>query len=238
MRLLLAPLLLAPVIALAQATPPTAPTVPAQPRATQPAAQPPAPRPRPAPPAAAPTAAAPTAAAPPAAPTVARQAAPAPRSPPPPPPNPPERDNPARGPVTGLPLPRFAATRSDEINLRNGPGLRYQVEWVLTRKDMPVEIIRENDMWRRVRDADGAEGWVQTSTLSGRRVFVVIREAAPLRRRAADDAEVVARLAVGVMGRIRACAQDSAWCEVQAGGHRGFLPRTAFWGTYRNEPIN
>jgi SH3-like domain-containing protein len=238
MRLLLAPLLLAPVIALAQATLPTPPAAPAAPRATQPpaqsrpAAQQPAPRPRPTPPAATPAPAPAQRAAP------APQAAPAPPPPPPPPPNPPERDNPARGPVTGLPLPRFAATRSEEINLRNGPGLRYQVEWVLTRKDMPVEIIRENDVWRRVRDADGTEGWVQTGTLSGRRVFVVIRQAATLRRRAADDAEVVARLAVGVMGRIRACAQDSAWCEVQSGNFRGFLPRSAFWGTYRNEPVN
>jgi SH3-like domain-containing protein len=227
MRLLLAPLLLAPMIALAQTAAPTPPAAPAQPRATQPPRQatpaaPVAPRPRATPAPAAP----------------APQAAPAPPPPPPPPPNPPERDNPARGPVTGLPLPRFAATRSDEINLRNGPGMRYQVEWVLTRKDMPVEIIRENDVWRRVRDADGTEGWVQTGTLSGRRVFVVIRQAATLRRRAADDAEVVARLAVGVMGRIRACAQDATWCEVQAGSHRGFLPRSAFWGTYRNEPIN
>lgn len=218
-------LALLPIAALAQTTAPTPPASPSQPRAAPPQrlqAQP-TPRPRPAPPAATPAPAA--------------QAAPAPPSPPPPP-NPPERDNPVRGPVTGLPLPRFAATRTGEINLRNGPGLRYQVEWVLARKDMPVEIIRENDVWRRVRDADGTEGWVQTSTLSGRRVFVVIRQAATLRRRAADDAEVVARLAVGVMGRIRSCAQDSAWCEVQAGDYRGFLPRTAFWGTYRNEPIN
>lgn len=222
-------LLLLPAAVPAQTTAPAQPAQPAAPRAAQPPAQPrpqgqpapqAAPRPRPAPPAAAP------------------QAAPAPPPPPPPPPHPPVRENPVRGPVTGLPLPRFAATRSDEINLRAGPGMRYHVEWVLTRKDMPVEIIREHDVWRRVRDSEGTEGWVQTGTLSGRRVFVVVRSAATLRRRAAEDAEPVARLAVGVMGRIRGCADKADWCEVQAGGHRGFLPRSAFWGVYKDEPIN
>jgi SH3-like domain-containing protein len=63
-----------------------------------------------------------------------------------------------------------------------------------------------------------------------------------LRRRAAADAAPVARLAVGVIGRIRECAAASAWCEVQvttpAGTHRGFLPRSAFWGSYRGEAVN
>jgi SH3-like domain-containing protein len=157
--------------------------------------------------------------------------------------HPPERAADApRGPATGFPLPRFAATRSDDVNIRTGPGSRYPVEWVLKRRDMPVEIIREHDVWRRVRDWQGTEGWVQTNLLTGRRTFVVIAQEAVLRRRAAPDAEPVARLAVGVIGRIRECAAASAWCEVQvtSGGatHRGFLPRSAFWGSYRGEAVN
>ena len=41
---------------------------------------------------------------------------------------------------TGLPLPRFASLRSDEANVRSGPGTRYPIEWVFRRKGMPVEI--------------------------------------------------------------------------------------------------
>ena len=157
--------------------------------------------------------------------------------------HPPERPEDApRGPVTGFPLPRFAATRSDDVNIRTGPGSRYPVEWVLKRRDMPLEIIREHDVWRRVRDWQGTEGWVQTSLLTGRRTFVVIGEPATLRRRANAESDPIARLAVGVIGRIRDCAAGSAWCEVQvstpAGNHRGFLPRSAFWGSYRGEAIN
>ena len=35
-----------------------------------------------------------------------------------------------------------------------------------------MEIIQEYDNWRRVRDADGAEGWINQSLLSGRRTAI------------------------------------------------------------------
>jgi len=40
-------------------------------------------------------------------------------------------------------LPRYASLRSDEVNLRIGPGETYPIVWVFKRKDMPVEIIEQ-----------------------------------------------------------------------------------------------
>ena len=51
-----------------------------------------------------------------------------------------------------LPVPRFASLRSDKINLRAGPGLEFPVQWVYQRKHMPVEVIGEYDVWRKIRD--------------------------------------------------------------------------------------
>ena len=39
---------------------------------------------------------------------------------------------------TGAPLPRFAALRADEVNLRAGPGTEYPVEWVFLRRALPI----------------------------------------------------------------------------------------------------
>ncbi|RFD20846.1 hypothetical protein DY926_03610, partial [Komagataeibacter melaceti] len=94
-------------------------------------------------------------------------AAPAESAPPPPP-----VDN-SKGSVTGLPLPRFAALRADEVNLRTGPGQRYPIDWVYHRRGLPVKIEREFDVWRLVEDADGQKGWVQQATLVGTRTFVI-----------------------------------------------------------------
>ena len=58
-------------------------------------------------------------------------------------------------------LPRFASLRAGEINVRTGPGRRYPVEWVFVYRKMPIEIVAEFDTWRKVRDWQGIEGWVE-----------------------------------------------------------------------------
>ena len=164
----------------------------------------------------------------------------APPRPPPPPPEPPVPVRPAdapRGPVTGLPLPRFASLGSNRINLRRGPGTQFPIEWTYQRTGWPVEIIREFDVWLLVRDHDGAQGWVQRSFLVGRRHFVVRGETRPLLRRPEQQAPVVARLDPGVHGRIRRCDAGSPWCEVEVRGTRGWLMRSWFWGTYAGEAV-
>ena len=105
---------------------------------------------------------------------------------PPPPPAPTEPAKPpeaeTKGSATGLPLPRFAALRSDEVNLRAGPGTRYPIDWVYKRRDLPVEILREFEVWRLIQDPDGIKGWVHQATLTGRRAFIVTGGDATLRR--------------------------------------------------------
>jgi SH3-like domain-containing protein len=141
------------------------------------------------------------------------------------------------GSVTGRPLPRFASLRSSEINLRAGPGTRFPVEWTYTRAGLPVEIVREFDTWRRIRDMDGVEGWVHQSRLAPRRTFLVLGGAQTLRRAPDDQAAAVAQLAPGVIGTIRRCEAASAWCEVAVPGARGFLKREAMWGVYPGEEV-
>jgi len=80
---------------------------------------------------------------------------------------------PEKGSNTGLPLPRFAALRADEVNMRSGPGTRYPIQWVYKRRDLPVEVEREFDVWRLVEDMDGTKGWVHQATLVGTRTVVV-----------------------------------------------------------------
>ena len=153
---------------------------------------------------------------------------------------PPAERAPTIGSVTSLPLPRFAALRSDEVNMRSGPGTRFPIEWTYQRRELPVEIVREFELWRRIRDPEGTEGWVHQSTLMGRRSFVV--RGAPgtevmLRRRAEDQAQPVARLRPGVVGRLRACEANNAWCEAQIGEHRGYIKRADIWGVGPAEEV-
>jgi SH3-like domain-containing protein len=137
---------------------------------------------------------------------------------------------------SGLPLPRFASLRSDEVNVRTGPGSRYPVDWVFKRKGMPVEIVAEYENWRKIRDWQGASGWVYHSLLSGKRSFIVPAKTANLHKTPAASAEVVAKLEPEVLGEIRSCTGD--WCRVKVSGVSGWIERTGLWGVYKSEPIN
>ncbi len=44
---------------------------------------------------------------------------------------------------SGLKLPRFVSLRTEEVNVRAGPGVRYPVKWVFVRRNLPVEITAE-----------------------------------------------------------------------------------------------
>ena len=235
-RIVLAALLLAPAGARAEA--PRPPASQAAPRAQLPAARAPA-----APPTRPTPVVAPRPAAPPRHPAHTRQPSAKPPAPPPAAVAAPESEKPAeplKGSNTGLPLPRFATLRSDEVNFRSGPGTRYPIEWVYKRRDLPVQIEREFEIWRLVRDQEGVKGWVHQATLAPRRTAVVLGtggEEHLLRRDARDDASPVARLKPGVIVRLRSCEAGSPWCQAQAGDYRGWMKRADLWGVSPDEAI-
>lgn len=138
---------------------------------------------------------------------------------------------------SGLPIPRFASLKSDEVNVRTGPGSRYPIDWVFKRKGMPVEIVAEFENWRKIRDWQGAGGWVYQGLLTGKRSFIVPSKPASLYKTPSNTAEITARLDPEVIGEIRSCTGD--WCRVRVpGGVSGWLERTQIWGIYKSEPIN
>src|SRR5271155_3897215 len=118
--------------------------------------------------------------------------------------------------TSGLPVPRYVSLKSDHVNVRAGPTKDNDVAWVYTRPGLPVEITAEFENWRRVRDSEGAEGWVYHSLLSGRRTAVVTMkkkdDLAPLYDRADPEGTVAARLQAGVVAQIKKC--DSHWCHI------------------------
>jgi len=141
---------------------------------------------------------------------------------------------------SGLPLPRFVTLKADRVNVRRGPSGDHQVTWVFTRKGLPVEIVAEFEHWRRIRDSDGAEGWVYHSLLSGRRGVLVApwsdAKPVPLLDAVAADAKPVAMLGTGVMAEVDSCT--GAWCRISVEGHDGWVDQAKLWGVYPGEEVD
>ncbi len=142
---------------------------------------------------------------------------------------------------SGLPLPRFVSLKSGRVNLRVGPGKDYAVDWMYLKPGLPMEIIQEFDTWRKVRDADGTEGWISQSLLSGKRTAIVApwhrgkSTMVSLRSGPDDAAPTVAVLEPGASGLIEKC--DGSWCHLNFSGHDGYVEQTLIWGAYPGEVV-
>ncbi len=132
------------------------------------------------------------------------------------------------GSVTKRPVPRFVSMKASEGNVRRGPSLTHRVDWVFKHRDMPLEIISEYGNWRRVRDVDGAGGWMHYSLLSGVRTVLVQKDFTPLRSRPEVGAAPNAYAEQGVIAYLDACVFD--WCKIRAGGEKGWVLKTEVWG--------
>lgn len=151
----------------------------------------------------------------------------------------------AVGTATNLPLPRFASLKSDRVNLREGPSKEHRTKWIYEKAGLPVEIIAEFETWRRVRDSEGAEGWVLHSLLSGRRTALVAPwgkdKPVALRSKPDDAAPMTAALMPNVLGVVRSC--DQKWCRIVGEGAEGqkfdgYVPQGQLWGVYPDDKFD
>jgi SH3-like domain-containing protein len=134
-----------------------------------------------------------------------------------------------------LPIPRFVSLKSDEVNLRTGPGTRYPISWVYRRAGWPMKVVQEYESWRQLEDYDGARGWVHKNLLTGARNGVIQQQDQLLRTRPTLDAPAVARLKPLVKVELLRC--DLNWCMARVDNYKGWLPKTIIWGVLPHELI-
>ena len=107
-------------------------------------------------------------------------------------------------------------------------------------KALPVEIVAEHDIWRRIRLEDGTEGWAHQTMLSGRRTIIVRAEKkhgfVVLKASPDDNARAVAQVENNAMGAVDKC--DDSWCRVNFGRYGGWMPKAILWGVYKDERFN
>jgi len=138
-----------------------------------------------------------------------------------------------RGPVTNLPIPRFVSLKTSEANVRRGPSLSHRIDWMFTRRDMPLRVVAEYGHWRRVVDREGLGGWIHFTLLSGIRTVIIDTDMQPVYAKASEDSAQVALLEASVIARLYTCT--ATWCEIDANGYDGWVPKSAIWGVMPDE---
>ena len=137
--------------------------------------------------------------------------------------------------VKQLPLPRFVTLSADEVNVRVGPGIRYPIKLVLKKERLPVEIIKEFDVWREVRSIDGDAGWVHKSLLSGKRSVIIKDYIQTIYKKPNKKSKPVVKLEPGVIARLDHCKNE--WCYLNVASYKGWIKRENIWGVYSDEAV-
>ncbi len=149
---------------------------------------------------------------------------------------------------SGLQLPRFASTHSKPINVRVGPGTKYEIAWIYVKSKIPVEIIKEFDTWRKIRDFSGQEGWVHQSLLSGKRIGrinIAADEQIALYAKPSNQSDI--RAQIGALYPVDLVQCNGKWCKVEVSFKNkkdklaslsGYIEQIKIWGVYKNEKFD
>lgn len=143
-------------------------------------------------------------------------------------------DDPKEG--SGLPLPRFASFKSDNVFARTGPSMDYPIRWVYKKAGLPVEIIQEFDVWRKIKDPDGGTAWVHKILLSGQRTAIITSKTPVTALARVDGVQPVATLEPKVIVRLEEC--DASFCKIEVVPFEGWLEKKHLWGVYPSEILN
>ena len=132
-------------------------------------------------------------------------------------------------------LPRSASLRHDTVHVRAGPGQDFPIGWTYQRQGLPVQILREYEHWRFVRDFEGGEGWVHASGLRRQRPVLVTGATRILRAEPVEHGKPVARLENGVVARLEKC--ERVWCRLSVKGYTGWVKQQDVWGIRPGERL-
>lgn len=135
---------------------------------------------------------------------------------------------------SGQPIPRFVSLKSDESNVRVGPGTRYPIRWVYEKAELPVEVVEEFSHWRKIRDHEGEAGWVHKALLSGKRTGMIIDGTQSLLAKPEADAPALIRAQQGVIVELKRCTKKG-WCNVSLKDRSAWIQKQYLWGVYSGE---
>jgi|JI8StandDraft_1071087.scaffolds.fasta_scaffold50858_2 SH3-like domain-containing protein len=114
------------------------------------------------------------------------------------------------------------------VNMRSGPGTRYQVNWQLE-KGYPLQIIARKGKWLKVRDFENDQGWISRSVTTSTPHYIVKVPVANIRKGPGTRHAIVAKAVRYDLLRTR--ERRGNWVRVKhVDGPEGWVSRKLLWG--------
>lgn len=128
-----------------------------------------------------------------------------------------------------LPGAAFATVSDKPAILFDAPSSKANRNFILS-PFLPLEVLVKLDKWTKVRDSEGAIGWVENSAIGDRRFVQVTANAADIRAAASPTAAIVFEAQRGVLLEVTGAATD-IWLPVRhRDGQAGYVRSSQLWG--------
>ena len=141
-----------------------------------------------------------------------------------------------KGVVTGYDIPRFVSLKSDKINLRVGPSVNYPINITYIKKNFPIEIIDEFDVWRKVRDHENNIGWIKKGLLKGDRFILTGVDNKSVKVYNYPNGKEIGIIKKNNILLLEKCLEN--WCYISNQLIEGWVSKDGIWGTYKDEIYN
>ncbi len=126
----------------------------------------------------------------------------------------------------------FKAIKSDNANMRVGPGKRFEILWNFKKPGLPIKIHKKFKQWYQIETPDGSIGWMRNNLIAYKEKTIIFIKNAKIYKDKNMESRVIANVDKNSILRVYYCINE--WCKVESKKYKiiGFVKRNSIWGAY------
>ena len=141
------------------------------------------------------------------------------------------------GSDTGFQIARFVSLKSNDVNLRIGSSTNYPIILKYNTKNLPIQITKEYENWRKIKDIDGNEGWIHKNLIHGERYWIIdINNKSFIKVHSKPEGKEIGEIGKRNIVKINVCLEN--WCKIKFKNYKGWIKKEYLWGIFSKENIN
>ena len=124
----------------------------------------------------------------------------------------------------------FASLRSNETNIRSGPGSNYPIKFTFKLRNLPVRIVSEYDNWCEIEDYEGSRGWVAQNLITKKRHLMTFskKNVIDIYAKKNETSKIIFHLENYVIGEYLKC--EDTWCSLKINDKKGWVLASDLYG--------
>lgn len=117
----------------------------------------------------------------------------------------------------------FASLRTNETNVRSGPGSNYPIKYSFKVKNLPIKVVSEYDNWCEIEDYEGSKGWIAQNLITKKRHILTYSKKNLIEMFSKKDfkSKKIFNIENYVVGEFIRC--EDIWCAIKIKDRKGWV---------------